>query len=84
MVGGEIVSHVHNGGQGRCYQVARVIRLGIRLAQGWHSAADVYGKSEADLKRFQRDLRSLERAGIPVMEEEHRYRVDAHFMRRFL
>lgn len=77
------------GEASRGAQVARVIRLAIKLAQYGQRACELpdykLHSNNKTSKSFYRDLRTLEAAGIPVyVDDERRYRVDAHFMRRFL
>jgi len=71
-------------------QVARVIKLAIKLSQVGVCVSQLEGYTPANgssrsTKIFYRDMHTLEQAGIPVYKDDHgRYRVDAHFMRRFL
>ena len=71
--------------RGRC--IARVIQLAIRLSQrGLQSREAAPGPHDgAKRKQFYRDIAALEQAGIPVYtDDERRFRVDPHFMKRFL
>ena len=71
----------------RSHGVARVIRLAIRLSQrGLQSREATPGPHDgAKRKQFYRDIAALEQAVIPVYtDDERRFRVDPHFMKRFL
>lgn len=72
-----------SGGPDRCHQIARVLRLAFRMAQG-NVRWNVYGDTDADHKRFHRDLMALEKAGIPVTQEGTSYGIDRKFMQRFM
>ncbi len=70
-------------------QCARVLRLAIRMT--FHGIkpselqADYPYQNGKVSRMFYRDLATLEQAGIPTYrEDDGRYRVDSHFLKRFL
>lgn len=93
----ETRKHTQNEAR-RGLMVARVIKLAIRMAQRGVSMREIQGfkpvgKNDKTIKMFYRDIHTLEAAGIPVYDElveadngrvYKNYRVDAHFMRRFM
>lgn len=71
--------------QDRGTHTIRVIRLAIALSQRAYKVQELAEKFSAHDRTISRDLHIMDASGIPVIAEEGcRYRVDAHFMRRFL
>lgn len=69
-------------------RIGRALKLAIKMAQCGVRVRDLEGYEYCNgkiAKMFYRDIHLLEEAGIPVYkDDEHRWRIDAHFMRRFL
>ena len=71
--------------QNRGTQTIRVIRLAIALSQRAYKVVELAEKFGVTTRTIHRDLTVLDAIGIPVIVEGSCwYRVDAHFMRRFL
>jgi len=73
-------------------QTIRAIKLAIKLSQRFYKVSELVEcdcrisscRNCRHTKAIYRDLRVLESAGIPIIQDDARYSVDHHFMRRFL
>ena len=80
----------------RGIQTARVIQMAVHLSERWYTVREYSKRFDITHKTVYRDLKVLELAGVPIMEEPQidrvggrgrinmQYRVDAHWMRKFL